>query len=810
MENLTSKARSRLFSELSCHLQPKDVQSFLGLEDGEEAPGQELCDMPDDEEIGSPSQFSSPVSKHPAITSFCGISKEMQDVLNFKEASIYLEEGADFEPPHPPWDRSILTILLLLHRKWLYTIDLVAALVLLLLGLCEAPCWPSLELPVLVHTGLEVGCLTVTMMVVMLKIRTRWRTVWRQRRDLAKLALTLVLIAEAVFVMVRRKPHWRFTRALRPVFLIENHFMTGVRRFLRQLMESLPPILDIMGLMMFMITIYSVLGFYLLGPTANSPGSPFFQSLSDSMVNLFVLLTTANFPDIMMPSYNENMAYTIFFISYLSINLYFLMNLMLTVVYKTFADVEEKKFSALLACKAEAASTAFSLLKSSDTGVVKYSSFRGLMKEYQPMRGDVDILLIWKFLTRSSSKPDSLTSSEFSLVYQALSFKWTLLSGKNEGVACWYRGSNKVLVKTVTSVSWLVTSKGFEFSVYGLVGLNTALLVLQAGLVQTTDQDHIVYNTEVGLVFMMLYVAEVMLKLLGMGLRGYLSCPWNVFDLLVTTTSLISLVLVFSSYDIEEHMSTIVVLRLVRVLRLFRMKKRFRDVFGTAVILLPHLVSTVIVLQLLYYFFAIIGLELFSSYDLLNCCKGSPIESFYFHHPEPHAVLHGFYFMNNFHSLPEAAVTLFELTVVNNWSIIMEAHVIVTGTGWTRLYFITFYLLTLVVLTIVVAAILEAFLFRIQYKKALKKEDESGRLAVTVNISNAELFSLPLSLPSRFLSKFKYSLPRLEPFSDVILTFRGDKRQGGPERSCSIFSTKPEVLLEEIASAGVGVDRVRH
>ena len=48
---------------------------------------------------------------------------------------------------------------------------------------------------------------------------------------------------------------------------------------------------------------------------------------------------------------------------------------------------------------------------------------------------------------------------------------------------------------------------------------------------------------------------------------------------------------------------------------------QFRDVFGTAVILLPHLVSTVIVLQLLYYFFAIIGMELFSSYDLLNCCR---------------------------------------------------------------------------------------------------------------------------------------------------------------------------------------------
>ena len=89
----------------------------------------------------------------------------------------------------------------------------------------------------------------------------------------------------------------------------------------------------------------------------------------------------------MMPSYHEDMVYTLFFMSYLSINLYFLMNLMLTVVYKTFADVEEQKFSALIAGKAEAASKAFSLLKSKESGKVEFNSFRGLMKEYQPFRG---------------------------------------------------------------------------------------------------------------------------------------------------------------------------------------------------------------------------------------------------------------------------------------------------------------------------------------------------------------------------------------------------------------------------------------
>lgn len=51
------------------------------------------------------------------------------------------------------------------------------------------------------------------------------------------------------------------------------------------------------------------------------------------------------------------------------------------------------------------------------------------------------------------------------------------------------------------------------------------------------------------------------------------------------------------------------------------MKRRFRDVFGTAVILGPRLVSAVLVLLLTYYFFAIIGMECFHNVVLFECCK---------------------------------------------------------------------------------------------------------------------------------------------------------------------------------------------
>mgnify|MGYP002059606012 CR=1 FL=1 len=154
-----------------------------------------------------------------------------------------------------------------------------------------------------------------------------------------------------------------------------------------------------------------------------------------------------------------------------------------------------------------------------------------------------------------------------------------------------------------------------------------------------------------------------------------------------------------------------------RLLTLFRMKKRFRDVFGTAVILTPRLISAVIVLLLIYYFFAIIGMEVFGGDDLTNCCVNTSMEQFY------SKASGNYYYLNNFQAMPLAGVTLFELTVVNNWFIIMEGYAIYTGKEWSRSFFMIFYVFTMIVMTIIVAFILEAFLFRIQFKEFLTKND---------------------------------------------------------------------------------------
>lgn len=86
-----------------------------------------------------------------------------------------------------------------------------------------------------------------------------------------------------------------------------------------------------------------------------------------------------------------------------------------------------------------------------------------------------------------------------------------------------------------------------------------------------------------------------------------------------------------------------------------------------------------------------------------------------------------YYYLNNFSNLLTSGVTLFELTVVNNWFIIMDAYAS-EFSPYSRLFFMLFYLLTMVVVTIVVASVLEAFRFRIQYKKQTSKRDEEMML----------------------------------------------------------------------------------
>ena len=712
--------------------------------------------------------------------------------VNYREAAIFLEEGENNDKfLHHPRDRESLPAYLLVHSRWFNIIDLCVSLVVLMLGFIEQDSSSNsikiLQVPIVVHSSIELCGLAL--MAVQLYLKTRWigwRAFLRHKRSMMKTVTLVVMIAEAVTVIIRNKTHFRVTRALRVLFVTDTYYCGGVRRFLRQIFKSLPPILDMLGLLIFIMLIYSVLGFYMFGPTATKPGSPYFHSFLLSFINLFVLLTTANYPDVMMPSYSDHWYAFIFFFTYIMISLYFLMNLLLAVVYDAFTAEEVKKFKKLFLHKRLACHHAFKLLVTRENpDHICYAHFSGLISYFAPRASSpMNNLLMFKMLNKSQS--GYITVEEFYNIYDVVEYNWK--PKKERGP--YYEDCKYPFSLISGAINIFVRSLAFTYTIYVIIFLNGVLLIVQTCYVdyegqKTMDSDWI------SVIFIGIYTVEMILKLVGLGVTTYFQSPWNAFDFMITLAGIVCVALT----EVGINSYYIMILRPLRLLRLFKVKKRFRDVFGTFVILLPRLNSALVILFLVFYFFGIIGVEIFGDYQLENCCKNTTVEPFYTWDKNSTGL--GYYYLNNFHNLPRAYVTLFELMVVNNWHIIMEGYAQVTGSDWSRIFFMTFYLFTMVVVTIIVAFILEAFLFRIEYKQKMNKDEEMKQLSEVITLNREEIFFLDSTYEEMGKVGFKeFALESIEPNQDG-LEFKGTKRRTKEELQKMMYTEKMTEWLEE-------------
>lgn len=65
-------------------------------------------------------------------------------------------------------------------------------------------------------------------------------------------------------------------------------------------------------------------------------GDETFPNLIEGIWTLWICITTANYPDVMMPSYSANRLSGIFFVSFMVISFFYLMNLILAAVVNSY------------------------------------------------------------------------------------------------------------------------------------------------------------------------------------------------------------------------------------------------------------------------------------------------------------------------------------------------------------------------------------------------------------------------------------------------------------------------------------------
>lgn len=717
--------------------------------------------------------------------------------MNYQEAAIYLQEGQNNDKffTHPK-DARALAAYLFVHNHFFYMMELLTALLLLLLSLCESPAVPALKLRTYVHATLELFALMVVVFELCMKLRwLGFHTFVRHKRTMVKTSVLVVQFIEAIVVLVRQTSHVRVTRALRCIFLVDCRYCGGVRRNLRQIFQSLPPFMDILLLLLFFMIIFAILGFYLF---STNPSDPYFNTLENSIVNLFVLLTTANFPDVMMPSYSRNPWSCVFFIVYLSIELYFIMNLLLAVVFDTFNDIEKHKFKSLLLHKRTAIQHAYHLLVSQRRPAgISYRQFEGLMRFYKPRMSARERFLTFKALNQSNTPLLSL--KDFYDIYEVAALQWKAKKNRQH----WFDELPRTAFLIFKGINILVNSKAFQYFMYLVVAVNGVWILVETFMLKGGNfiSKHVPWSY---LVFLTIYGVELFMKVAGLGPVEYLSSGWNLFDFSVTAFAFLGLLALTLNM---EPFYFIVVLRPLQLLRLFKLKKRYRNVLDTMFELLPRMASLGLTLLTFYYSFAIVGMEFFSGRLSPNCCNSSTVADAYrfINHTVGNKtkVEEGYYYLNNFDNILNSFVTLFELTVVNNWYIIMEGVTSQTS-HWSRLYFMTFYIVTMVVMTIIVAFILEAFVFRMNYSRKSQESEVDSGIVIEKEMSKEELLAI-LELhreargTSSDITRLLDTLSQMEKYQQNSMVFLGRRSRTKSDLSLKMYQEEIQEWYEEHA-----------
>lgn len=78
-------------------------------------------------------------------------------------------------------------------------------------------------------------------------------------------------------------------------------------------------------------------------------GRELFPNLIEAMWTLWICVTTANYPDVMMPAYNDNRWVPLYFVSFMILSFFFLMNVILAFVvneYDTAIETHRQEHSA--------------------------------------------------------------------------------------------------------------------------------------------------------------------------------------------------------------------------------------------------------------------------------------------------------------------------------------------------------------------------------------------------------------------------------------------------------------------------------
>ena len=248
----------------------------------------------------------------------------------------------------------------------------------------------------------------------------------------------------------------------------------------------------------------------------------------------------------------------------------------------------------------------------------------------------------------------------------------------------------------------LVTDDKFELLITIIIALNVAVMSMS----YSTQPQHW-EDTLDGLnkIFTYIFIVEMILKFIGLGLRQYFKDNWNRFDFFIVLCSIIVLImesaLSGSADDMAFDPTIARVLRITRIFRIIKRAESLKQLLSTLVYSLPALYNVSALVLLLLFIYAVAGMSLFGH------------------------VMEGEYLNNkaNFRKFYISMITLFRMCTGESWNgLYRDCSITPENSNCTKeegncgspfeafLYFYSFFIISaMMLLNVFVAVVLKNF-----------------------------------------------------------------------------------------------------
>uniref|UniRef100_A0AAQ4RDZ7 Calcium channel, voltage-dependent, N type, alpha 1B subunit, a n=1 Tax=Gasterosteus aculeatus aculeatus TaxID=481459 RepID=A0AAQ4RDZ7_GASAC len=498
----------------------------------------------------------------------------------------------------------------------------------------------------------------------------------------------------------------RAVRVLRPLKLVSG--IPSLQVVLKSIMKAMVPLLQIGLLLFFAILMFAIIGldFYmgkfhrtcfridtdeqvadfpcgLEAPartcangtacreywTGPNFGITNFDNILFAVLTVFQCITMEGWVDIL---YNANDASGntwnwLYFIPLIIIGSFFMLNLVLGVLSGEFAKERERveKRQEFLKLRRQ---------QQIERELTGYLEWICKAEEVMLAEEDQNIILFCIVLTvlkrTKKSKNDLINAEEGEDHFTDISsvgspFARASLKCKNESSSYFRRKEKRIRF----TIRHLVKSQSFYWTVLCLVGLNT-LCVAIVHYDQPEWLTFALYLAEFA--FLGLFLAEMFIKMYGLGPQNYFHSSFNCFDFGVIIGSIFEVIWAAIKPGASFGIS---VLRALRLLRIFKVTKYWNSLRNLVVSLLNSMKSIISLLFLLFLFivvFALLGMQLFGG-------------QFNFEDETP---------TTNFDTFPAAILTVFQILTGEDWNAVMY-HGIESQGGVQRGMFSSIYFIVL-------------------------------------------------------------------------------------------------------------------